>query len=98
MKISTLPGFTAEGSLRASLGRYRTQMTGGSSDFSVQPQAVQVMRKGKCWCDEPDTRFVCQGGNCREIPVCLQWSCPAAGIDDIPGSTTVYTPADPSSQ
>ncbi len=97
MKNVSLPGFTAEGSLRASRGRYRAQMAGGSGEFdSVQPQTLQVMRKGQCWCDEPDTRIVCQGGNCHEIPVCLQWSCPGAGIDDIPGSTTVYTPAGPS--
>lgn len=98
MKIINMPGFTAEGSLRTSTRQYRTQTSGGSGGFGfVQPQSVQVLRKGKCWCDEPDTRTVCNGGNCREVPVCLQWSCPGSGIDDIPGSTTVYSPAGPPS-
>lgn len=66
----TLPGFTAERSLRTSSGRYRVQATGyAHNPGAVQPQAV--LRKGKCWCDEPDTRLVCQGGKCRTLVVCL---------------------------
>jgi len=92
MNNISLPGFTAEVSLNASLGRYRAQLAPDSGNTgSVKPQAVQIMRKGNCWCDEPDTRFVCQGGNCHTIPVCLQWSCPSAGLDDFPGGTTVGT-------
>ena len=88
MQIARYPGFTAASSLARSRGSYRSQVNGGPNSISlVQPQAFQIMRKGKCWCDEPDTRLVCQGGTCHEVPVCLQWSCPGQGIDDIDGST-----------
>lgn len=98
MKIPNMPGFTAQATLQTPLTRYCTSVFGGSDEFRfVQPQAVQVLKKGKCWCDEPDTNLVCDGGSCKEVPVCLQWSCPSAGIDDFPGSTTVYSPAGPAS-
>ena len=92
MNNISLPGYTAEASLNASPERYRVQVLGASGNtLTVQPQTVQIMRKGNCWCDEPDTRVMCQGGTCRTLPVCLQWSCPSSGLDDFPGGTTVGT-------
>lgn len=93
MRIMLIPGFTAQESLRLSSGRYFAHGTRNSLEFGfVEAQTVPVMRKGNCWCDEPDTRTVCIGPVCHEVGVCLQWSCPGGGLDDVPGGSTVNYP------
>ena len=77
MENFNAPGLTAEGSLGASLGQYRTQMARGSAGLGfVQPQKFTYPKKGNCWCSEPDTQLVCTSDVCHEIPFCRQYACP----------------------
>ena len=92
MSNRTFPRYTAEQSLVTLSGRYRVQTRRPLGvATAVQPQAFSTLRKGKCWCDDPDVSTVCQGGKCHTVPIGLEWSCPGAGLDDFPGGITVGT-------